>query len=71
MDIFCIWHFHNASKEVFWPKKVLNFMHGFKSAILQNEKIAKTEGLKTTVCFFHCVSSHSLQVSADPVALFS
>ena len=28
------WHFHNASKECFWPKKILNFMHGFKSAIL-------------------------------------
>ena len=27
-------HFHNASKEYFWPKKFLNFMHGFKSAIL-------------------------------------
>ena len=27
-------HFHNASKECFWPKKNLNFMHGFKSAIL-------------------------------------
>ena len=31
---FSKWHFHNASKEVFWPKKNLNFMHGFKSAIL-------------------------------------
>ena len=27
-------HFLNASKECFWPKKILNFMHGFKSAIL-------------------------------------
>ena len=27
-------HFHNASKECFWPKNFLNFMHGFKSAIL-------------------------------------
>ena len=27
-------HFYNASKENFWPKKILNFMHGFKSAIL-------------------------------------
>ena len=27
-------HFHNASKKYFWPKKFLNFMHGFKSAIL-------------------------------------
>ena len=34
MNIFCKWHFHNASKEVFWPKKFLNFMHRFKSAIL-------------------------------------
>ena len=34
MNIFSKWHFHNASKEVFWPKKILNFMHGFKSAIL-------------------------------------
>ena len=27
-------HFHNASKECFLQKKFLNFMHGFKSAIL-------------------------------------
>ena len=27
-------HFHNASKECFWPKNFLNFMHRFKSAIL-------------------------------------
>ena len=38
MDIFCIWHFHYASKEVFWPKSFLNFMHGFKSAILAEWK---------------------------------
>ena len=31
---FSKWLFHNASKEVFWPKIFLNFMHGFKSAIL-------------------------------------
>ena len=31
-------HFHNASKECFWPKKILNFMHGFKSAILAKMK---------------------------------
>ena len=31
---FSYCHFHNASKECFWPKKILNFMHGFKSAIL-------------------------------------
>ena len=34
MNIFCIRHFHNASKEVFWSNFFLNFMHGFKSAIL-------------------------------------
>ena len=38
MNIFSKWHFHNASKEVFWPKKFLNFMHGFKSAILAKMK---------------------------------
>jgi hypothetical protein len=38
MNIFCKWHFHNASKEVFWPKKVLNFMYRFKSAILAEWK---------------------------------
>ena len=31
-------HFHNASKECFWQKKVSNFMHGFKSAILAKLK---------------------------------
>ena len=35
---FSKWHFHNASKEVFWPKKKLNFMDGFKSAILAEWK---------------------------------
>ena len=34
MKKFSYRHFHNASKECFWPKKNLNFMHGFKSAIL-------------------------------------
>ena len=34
MNIFCKWHFHNASKEVFWPKNILNFMQGFKNAVL-------------------------------------
>ena len=31
---FCIWHFHNGSKEVLWPIFFLNFMHWFESAIL-------------------------------------
>ena len=31
-------HFHIASKECFWPKKFLNFMHRFKSAILAKMK---------------------------------
>ena len=31
-------HFHNASKECFWPKIFSNFMHGFKSAILKKLK---------------------------------
>ena len=38
MNIFCKWHFHNTSKEVFWQKKILNFMHGFRSAILAEWK---------------------------------
>ena len=33
MNVLRIWHFHNNSKEVFWPKIFLNFMHGFKNAI--------------------------------------
>jgi hypothetical protein len=32
--IFSYRHFQNASKECFWPKKFLNFIHRFKSAIL-------------------------------------
>ena len=35
---FSYHHFHNASKECFWPKNFLNFMHGFKSAILAKMK---------------------------------
>jgi hypothetical protein len=34
VNIFSCCHFHNASKECFWPKKNFNFMHRFKSAIL-------------------------------------
>jgi hypothetical protein len=39
MNIFSYCHFHNASKECFWPKFFLNFMQGFKSAILAKLKI--------------------------------
>ena len=31
-------HFHNTSNEYFWPKNFLNFMQGFKSAILAKMK---------------------------------
>ena len=34
MNIFSYWHFHNTSKKYFWSKKIWNFMHRFKSAIL-------------------------------------
>ena len=30
--------FHDASKECFWKKQFLNFMQGFKSAILPKVK---------------------------------
>ena len=39
MEIFSYCHFHNASKECFWPKKFLNFLHMFKSAILEKSRI--------------------------------
>ena len=38
MNIFSKWHFHDASKEYFWSKKILNFIHWFKSAILEKLK---------------------------------
>ena len=38
MKKFSYCHFHNAPKECFWPNKFLNFMHGFKSAILAKMK---------------------------------
>jgi hypothetical protein len=28
------WHFERTPKEVIWPKKFLNYMHGLKSDIL-------------------------------------
>ena len=28
------WHINSTSYEVIWPKKISNFMHGSKSAIL-------------------------------------
>ena len=34
MSIFSYCHFHNASNECFWPKKISNLIHRFKSAIL-------------------------------------
>ena len=37
-EYFLKWHFLNASKEYFWQKKNLNFIHGFKSAILAKMK---------------------------------
>ena len=37
-DIFSYCYFHIASKECFWPTKISNFMHGFKSAILKKLK---------------------------------
>ena len=38
MNIFSYCHFHNASKECFWPNCFLNFMHGLKSATLAKLK---------------------------------
>ena len=34
LDKVTWWHFQSTSKEVIWPKKILNYMHGLKSAIL-------------------------------------
>ena len=34
LDKVSWWHFQSTSKEVIWPKKFLNYMHGLKSAIL-------------------------------------
>ena len=34
LDKITKWHFLRTSNEVIWPKKILNFMHGLKSAIL-------------------------------------
>ena len=28
------WHFNTTPNEVIWPKKISNFIHGYKSAIL-------------------------------------
>ena len=41
---FSYCHFHNAPKECFWQKKKKksNFMHGFKSAILEKLKNCQT-----------------------------
>merc|ERR1711940_254468 len=34
LDKVTWWHFQSTSKEVIWPKKILNYMQGLKSAIL-------------------------------------
>ena len=36
MDIFSYCHFHNASKECFWPKIFSNFMPRFKNFLAEN-----------------------------------
>ena len=38
MEYFSYCHFHIASKEYFWQKKILNFTHGFKSAKMAKMK---------------------------------
>ena len=38
MNIYSDWHFHSASKEYFWAKRISNFMQRFKSAILEKIK---------------------------------
>ena len=43
LGIFFVNVVYITSKEVFWPKKVLNSIHGFKSAICQNWKITKIQ----------------------------
>ena len=37
-DIFIKYHLYTPSKEAFWPKEFLNFLHGFKSAIFPELK---------------------------------
>jgi hypothetical protein len=34
LDKVKAWHFHSFSNEVIWPKKILNYIQGLKSAIL-------------------------------------
>ena len=41
MNSFCKWHFHNASKEVFWQKNSWISCMGSKVPFWQNGKIAK------------------------------
>ena len=35
MNIFSYCHFHDASRECFWSKKISNLVHRFKIAILE------------------------------------
>ena len=41
MNIFCKWHFHNASKEVFWQKKIWISCTGSKVPFWQFFRSAK------------------------------
>jgi hypothetical protein len=34
LDKVTWWRFQSISKEVIWPKNVLNYMHGLKSVVL-------------------------------------
>ena len=34
LDKVTWWHFQSTIKEVIWPQKILNYMHGLKSGIL-------------------------------------
>ena len=77
MNIFCKWHFLNASKEVFWKKQILNFMHGFKNAILaifpfcQNGTFESLHGIKKNlehmICHFSVVGFSAIQLVSHVV----
>ena len=49
-------HFHNAPKEYFWPKKILNFMHGFKLPFWQFFNSRESFFRKSPFCTFSCIN---------------
>ena len=68
MNIFCKWQFHNASKEVLWPKIFSNFFLGQKTFF---EALQKCHLLQIFITFSWVRQIQDLDQSKYKLRLFS